>query len=63
MRAVSASALHLRTKQIFVNASDVQEEGLTFVVPKNILKKFICCADLRIQVAGYMFGVTPEEHS
>lgn len=62
MRAISASTLHLRTKQIFVNTNDINEDGLTYVMPKNILKKFICCSDLRIQIAGYMFGVTPEEH-
>jgi len=59
MRAVSASSLHLRTKQIYVNSEDVTESGLTYVIPKNLLKKFICIGDLRLQVAGYMYGVTP----
>ena len=40
MRAISASTLHLRTKQIFVNTNDINEDGLTYVMPKNILKKF-----------------------
>lgn len=62
MRAVTASTLHLRTKQIYVNSDDIQESGFTYVLPKNILKKFICVSDLRIQVAGLMYGVTPEDN-
>ena len=27
-----------------------------------ILKRFICISDLRIQVAGYMYGVSPPEN-
>ena len=62
MRAVSASTLHLRTKQIYVNSDDIKETGFTYVLPKNILKRFICISDLRIQVAGYMYGITPEDN-
>ena len=62
MRAVSASTLHLRTKQIYVNSDDIKETGFTYVMPKNILKRFICISDLRIQVSGYMFGITPEDN-
>ena len=62
MRAISASTLHLRTKQIYVNSDDIKESGCTYVLPKNILKRFICVSDLRIQVCGYMYGVTPEDN-
>lgn len=62
MRAVTASTLHLRTKQIYVNSDDITESGFTYVLPKNILKKFICVSDLRIQVAGLMYGITPEDN-
>mmetsp|Transcript_9904 Transcript_9904/g.16653 ORF Transcript_9904/g.16653 Transcript_9904/m.16653 type:complete len:325 (-) Transcript_9904:38-1012(-) len=62
MRAISASTLHLRTKQIYVNTDDIAEEGLTYVIPKNILKRFICSSDLRIQIAGFMFGKRAEDH-
>ena len=48
MRAVTASTLHLRTKQIYVNSDDIRETEFTYVLPKNILKKFICVSDLRI---------------
>ena len=63
MRAISASTLHLRTKQIYVNSDDIQEAGFTYVLPKNILKRFICISDLRIQVAGLLYGVTPPDNS
>ena len=29
-------------------------------MPKNVLKKFITVADLRTQIAGYMYGVPPD---
>lgn len=31
-------------------------------MPKNILKKFICIADLRTQIAGYLYGVSPPDN-
>lgn len=31
-------------------------------MPKNILKKFICIADLRTQIAGYLFGLSPQDN-
>lgn len=48
MRAISATNLHLRTNHIYINAEDIKETGYTYVLPKNILKKFICISDLRI---------------
>lgn len=32
------------------------------MLPKNVLKKFICIADLRTQIAGYMYGVSPPDN-
>lgn len=40
----------------------VQETGYTYIMPKNILKKFICIADLRTQIAGYLYGVSPPDN-
>lgn len=31
-------------------------------MPKNVLKKFICVADLRTQIAGYLYGVSPPDN-
>jgi pre-mRNA-processing factor 8 len=62
VRAISATNLHLRTKYIYVTSDDVAEDGLTYVLPKNILSKFITIADLRTQIAGYLYGVTPPDN-
>jgi len=61
VRAISSTNLHLRTNHIYVASDDVDETGVTFVMPKNILKKFICISDLRTQICGYIYGVSPED--
>ncbi|KAG2489374.1 hypothetical protein HYH03_012204 [Edaphochlamys debaryana] len=63
VRAISAANLHLRVNHIYVNSDDIRESGYTYVLPKNLLKKFICIADLRTQIAGYMYGVSPPDNS
>jgi pre-mRNA-processing factor 8 len=62
VRAISAANLHLRVNHIYVNSDDIKESGYTYVLPKNVLKKFICIADLRTQIAGYMYGVSPADN-
>lgn len=62
VRAISASNLHLRTANIYVSSEDCIESGYTYVLPKNVLKKFVCIADLRTQVMGYMYGVSPPDN-
>merc|ERR1711998_98289 len=51
VRAISASNLHLRTSHIYVSSDDCTESGYTYILPKNVLKKFITIADLRTQVS------------
>lgn len=62
VRAISATNLHLRTNHIYVSSDDIEESGYTYILPKNILKKFIMISDLRIQVAGYLYGISPEDN-
>jgi pre-mRNA-processing factor 8 len=62
VRAVSATNLGLRTNHIFVTQDDVSESAFTYVMPKNILKKFICISDLRTQIGGFLYGVSPEDN-
>jgi pre-mRNA-processing factor 8 len=62
VRAISATNLHLRCNHIYVSSDDVKETGYTFVLPKNILKKFICVSDLRTQIAGYLYGKSPDDN-
>lgn len=50
-RAISAANLHLRTNHIYVSSDDIKETGYTYILPKNVLKKFICISDLRAQVS------------
>lgn len=38
--------------QIYVNSDDLTEEGYTYVLPKNILARFIRISDPRTQIAG-----------
>lgn len=62
IRAISATNLHLRTNHIYVSSEEVSDTGFTYVLPKNILSKFITISDLRTQVAGYLYGVSPPDN-
>ena len=53
IRAISATNLHLRTNHIYVSSDDIKETGFTYILPKNILKKFIIISDLRTQVCNH----------
>ena len=61
IKAISASNLYLRTEHIFVNSENINENGLTYVLPKNLLKKFITIADLRTQICGFIYGTSPKD--
>eukprot|EP01114_Cavostelium_apophysatum_P001130 TRINITY_DN1096_c0_g1_i1.p1 TRINITY_DN1096_c0_g1~~TRINITY_DN1096_c0_g1_i1.p1 ORF type:complete len:1833 (-),score=630.10 TRINITY_DN1096_c0_g1_i1:84-5582(-) len=62
VRAISAANLSIRTNLIYVSSEDVKETGYTYILPKNVLKKFITIGDLRTQIAGFMYGVSPPDH-
>ena len=62
IRAVSATNLHLRTSHIYVHKEE-EDTSVVYVLPKNLLKKFITVSDLRTQIGGFMFGLTPSDHS
>ena len=62
VRAISATNLHLRTNHIYVASDDARDTGYTYVLAKNILKKFICVADLRTQIGGYLYGISPPDN-
>ncbi|EED16592.1 pre-mRNA splicing factor (Prp8), putative [Talaromyces stipitatus ATCC 10500] len=62
-RAIATSNLRTRANNIYISSDDIREEGLyTYVMPKNILKRFIMIADLRVQVAGYLYGRSPPDN-
>ncbi|KAJ2612860.1 hypothetical protein H4S08_002516 [Coemansia sp. RSA 1365] len=60
LRAIAAQNLPLRTKHLYVNADDISDTAYTYVLPKNLLKRFIAIADSRTQIAGYLYGVSPQ---
>lgn len=62
VRAISATNLHLRTNHIYVSSDDIKETGFTYILPKNVLKKFVTISDLRAQIAGYLYGCSPPDN-
>ena len=56
IRAISATNLHLRTENIYVSSDEIADDEFTYIMPKNLLKQFICIADLRTQIIGYLYG-------
>ena len=62
-RAIATSNLRTRSNNIYISSDDVREDGhYTYIMPKNILKRFITIADLRVQVAGYLYGGSPPDN-
>ena len=55
-RAVSAGNLAMRVKQL--TATPCLEGDNTYVLPLNLVRKFITISDLRVQIAGLMYGVS-----
>ncbi|KAI5926440.1 PROCN-domain-containing protein [Camillea tinctor] len=61
-RAIATSNLRTRANNIYVSSVDNDLDDITYVMPNNILKKFITIADLRVQVAGYLYGVSAPDN-
>ena len=64
MRALATANLRSRANNIYINSDDIREDEdhFTYVMPKNILKRFIIIADLRVQIAGYLYGASPPDN-
>jgi pre-mRNA-processing factor 8 len=64
VRAISSTNLSLRLQHIYVSNDDVKDEAgsLTYVFPKNVLRAFVINADLRTQVAAYLYGASPPDN-
>ena len=58
LRALSATNMLMRTNNVWTNSEDIKDSGFTYIMPKNLLKKFVCISDLKIQVFAYLYGVT-----
>ncbi|KAI9041213.1 U4/U6-U5 snRNP complex subunit PRP8 [Aspergillus affinis] len=61
-RAIATSNLRTRANNIYISSDEIRDEGYTYIMPKNILKRFITIADLRVQVAGYLYGSSPPDN-
>ncbi|KAL1956742.1 hypothetical protein VTO42DRAFT_6892 [Malbranchea cinnamomea] len=62
-RAIATSNLRTRANNIYISSEDIREDDhYTYVMPKNILKRFIMISDLRVQVAGYLYGISPPDN-
>ena len=62
-RAIATSNLRTRANNIYISSDNLREDGpFTYVMPKNILKRFILIADLRVQIAGYLYGRSPPDN-
>lgn len=63
-RAIASNNLHLRTQNIYVSSNDFVDDGsFTYIIPLNLLKKFIQISDLRIQVGGFIYGRSPADNN
>ncbi|CAI4515271.1 BCE_3a_G0026200.mRNA.1.CDS.1 [Saccharomyces cerevisiae] len=60
--AIANTLLYLRLKNIYVSADDFVEEQNVYVLPKNLLKKFIEISDVKIQVAAFIYGMSAKDH-
>ncbi|KAI0377858.1 pre-mRNA processing splicing factor 8 [Hypomontagnella monticulosa] len=61
-RAIATSNLRTRSNNIYVSSVDNDLDDITYVMPNNILKKFITIADLRVQIAGYLYGISAPDN-
>lgn len=61
-RAIATSNLRTRANNIYVSSVENDLDDITYVMPNNILKKFITIADLRVQVVGYLYGISAPDN-
>lgn len=63
IRAISATNIPLRLQHVYVTNDDVKDDLPTFVLAKNIMKSFVCAADLRSPCAAYLYGTEAADNS
>lgn len=60
-RALTSSLLRMRVDKVYAESGDFANiDSNAYVMPKNLLKRFIMCSDSRSQIGGYIFGTSPE---
>ncbi|ANQ06110.1 Pre-mRNA splicing factor [Plasmodium coatneyi] len=78
IRYLANNSLLFRTKNIYVNNTSLKSvpdgsnsgvntissiNDYTYVIAKNLLEKFICISDLKIQIGGFLYGSSPPDNS
>ena len=64
VRAIASSSLSLRSNNIFVSTEVMESPGaFTYVIPRNLLKKFITIGDLRTQIGAFIYGKSPKDNA
>lgn len=61
IRKLNVGNLYLRSNNIHYGRGDIQDTNYTYTMPLNLLKKLISTSDLRTQIAGYMYGLSPKD--
>lgn len=62
IRAISATNIPLRLQHVYVSNDEVKDDLPTYVLAKNVMKSFVCAADLRAPVAAFLFGQTAPDN-
>ncbi len=63
LRALSATNLLMRANNVWTNSDDTKDATYIYVMPKNLLKKFVCISDLKVQTFGYLYGVLTRDNA
>ena len=63
-RAIATSNLRTRANNVYISSDDIRDddEHFTYVMPQNTLKRFIMISDLRVRVAGLLYGSSPKDN-
>ncbi|CEP62605.1 U4/U6-U5 snRNP complex subunit PRP8 LALA0_S05e09362g [Lachancea lanzarotensis] len=61
-RAISNSLLYMRLRTIYLSSEEFVEEKNVYILPKNLLKKFVEISDSKAQVGGFIFGSAAGDH-
>lgn len=51
------TGLHMRANDIYMSSDDIKETGYTYILPKNVLKKFVTISDVGTQVCLFMHSL------
>lgn len=60
--AIANSLLYLRLKNIYVQSDDFIEEKNVYILPRNLLQKFVEISDVKIQIGAYIYGRSAPDH-